>query len=339
MKRTFSSPSVIPITVLLCSTWIIGSSYTLGTVLTSFIASFLACFFGVPALRKLHLIQAVRNDGPALHIETKADTPTVAGILFLPLALVVACIASRGSKISLVTFSVAIPAMIVGMLDDLLKAQAQSSSGLPAYIKLCMQAASGLFLLGMSVTPTSRALLQLWPLYCGFLTSSLSNGTNLTDGLDGLCAGVSAIGFAALALLPYTSKVTSPCHQGSEIVALSLSAACCGFLCVNAHPAEAFMGDTGSLALGCCFAALSANFGWGGIIPSFCISLVFAAEAASVIVQVASFKLTGKRLLRMAPFHHHMELCGTNETGIVCTCYLGACISCILGLTSALALI
>ncbi|MDQ7793955.1 MAG: phospho-N-acetylmuramoyl-pentapeptide-transferase [bacterium] len=276
----------------------------------------------IPLLRRLRLGQSIRNDGPATHL-VKAGTPTMGGILILGgLATGLAVAGQFGPRLALALLAVLVYGLL-GFLDDFLKVARRRPLGLKARYKLLWQAAGGLAL-GLVVTylpghgtdvrvPFTGHQLELGSLYPAFvmlLAVGTVNAVNLTDGLDGLAAGLILIALATYAFLAAVLGV-------AEITAFCLATAggCVGFLVHNRHPARVFLGDTGAMALGGALAAVAVLTRTELVLPI--IGGVFVAETLSVMAQVASFRLTGRRVLRMCPLHHHFELGGWAETRVV----------------------
>ncbi|MCS6960108.1 MAG: phospho-N-acetylmuramoyl-pentapeptide-transferase [Pseudanabaenaceae cyanobacterium SKYGB_i_bin29] len=283
----------------------------------------------LPWLRQLKVGQVIREEGPQSHLP-KAGTPTMGGIFVVPIALLVPVLWTGVASDVLGAALLTLAFMFVGWLDDWLILRYKSNKGISPRMKLgLLGIASVLFCLwaggqGLSTTvglPFDWSLslgLSFWLLALFVLLGS-SNATNLTDGLDGLAGGTGAIASLGLALLLY------PEHSDLSVFCLSISAAYLGFLWHNHNPARVFMGDTGSLALGGALAA-AAILGdklWGLLI----LGLLFVWESLSTIFQVAYYKATknaegvGKRLFKMAPFHHHLELSGWSELQVVATFY------------------
>jgi phospho-N-acetylmuramoyl-pentapeptide-transferase len=281
----------------------------------------------VPLLRWLKTGQVIQEDGPQTHLK-KAGTPTMGGIFFVPVAVIVALIWSR-LAIDVVAVSLLTLAYLgIGWYDDWQILRQKSNKGISPRMKLILQIAIAvIFCLWMlwsqpaSITnvnlPGNLILplgLLFWAL-AGFVLVAESNATNLTDGVDGLASGTAAIAFLGLAALVFS---TSP---ALAIFCVCMSGGCLGFVVHNRNPAKVFMGDTGSLALGGALAAVGILGGqlWG----LFIVSGIFFVESLSVIAQVSYYKATkgpdgkGKRLLKMAPVHHHLELSGWSETQIV----------------------
>ncbi|GBF78817.1 phospho-N-acetylmuramoyl-pentapeptide-transferase [Aphanothece sacrum] len=286
----------------------------------------------VPLLRRLKTGQVIQEDGPQTHL-TKAGTPTMGGIFFVPVAVIVALIWSKLEPSVVAVSLVTLAYLAIGWIDDWQILRQQSNKGLTPRMKLILQIAIAvIFCLWMVATqPSSLTNIALpgslilplgvffW-LLAGFVMVAESNATNLTDGVDGLAAGTGALAFLGLGALVAASS------PGLMIFCACMSGGCLGFVVHNRNPAKVFMGDTGSLALGGSLAAvgiLSGNL-WG----LFILSGIFFVESLSVIAQVSYYKATkgpdgkGKRLLKMAPLHHHLELSGWAETQIVGIFYL-----------------
>jgi phospho-N-acetylmuramoyl-pentapeptide-transferase len=284
----------------------------------------------VPILRRLKMGQILREDGPQAHLK-KAGTPTMGGIFFVPLALIFALIWSKFAPnvvaVSLLTFAY----MGIGWLDDWQILRYKSNKGLTPRMKLILQVTGAVFFcvwmllnqVSTDVILFSRLVIPLGFLFwilAGFTLVAESNATNLTDGVDGLAGGTGAIAFLGLGI------IIAPNYPDLAIFCACFSGACLGFIFHNRNPAKVFMGDTGSLALGGALAAVGLITGnlWG----LFLISGLFFLESLSVIAQVSYYKATkgadgkGKRLFKMAPFHHHLELSGWTETHIVGAFYL-----------------
>lgn len=301
----------------------------------------------VPLLRQLKTGQVIREDGPQSHLK-KSGTPTMGGIFFIPTALGVAIAWAGLAQQRLPVEVIAAAALtlaygFVGWLDDWQVLRYKSNKGISAKLRLSIEfGAAILFCLWLGLAqpeittlrfPLGLALplgLLFWPLAI-FVPAAQSNALNLTDGLDGLAAGTSAISLMGL------GAVIGQDWQGLMVLCACLSGGCLGFLAYNHNPARVFMGDTGSLALGGALAAIGliSNSLWALLV----LSLIFVAEALSVIAQVGYYKATkgpdgvGKRLLRMAPLHHHLELGGWKETRVVSTFYV---VASLLGLAAIL---
>jgi len=274
-------------------------------------------------LQRLQMGQRVREDGPRLHLE-KAGTPTMGGLALLVVTIVVALL-TVGRDPAVVSILLAFTAMgIVGALDDRRKVILNRPLGLKGRTKLLAQLVVGGSLgaylaygLGQGTVLIAPRGLFAWdlgvayPLFGALLMAATTNAVNLTDGLDGLATGA-----VALAVPVFVFAAFSLGALEIGVLGIILLGACVGFLWHNFHPARIFMGDTGSLALGGALAGLAMATGTE-LLLLFAGGL-FVVETLSVIVQVGYFHRTGgKRLLRMSPLHHHLELCGLNEMTVV----------------------
>ena len=302
----------------------------------------LCCLFGAALIEKLRALkigQSIRGDGPATHLK-KGGTPTMGGALII-LSVVIALLLWQNllSFKMWLTLSAFLGFAAVGFLDDFLKLRSHNSDGLSAPAKLagqfCVACAVVLVLYFSGEGSTELYLPFLknpvidmgvwWIPFAVLLLVGESNAVNLTDGLDGLAAGLLVFVFATLAMLTYLSGradysayLNIPYIAGAgELAVFCLAAlgACVGFLWFNAHPAEVFMGDVGSLSLGGVIATISLIIKKEILI--LVIGGVFVLEAASVIIQVLSFKLRRKRVFKMAPLHHHFEMSGWAESKVV----------------------
>ncbi|MCC5897186.1 MAG: phospho-N-acetylmuramoyl-pentapeptide-transferase [Phormidium sp. GEM2.Bin31] len=317
----------------------LGDSLTLPWLLTA-MASAQIGRWGVPQLRQLKLKQSIRQEGPQAHLQ-KAGTPTMGGIFFVPLAVAIALIwgyltpsiAGGGLAalwaVSLLTLAYG----FIGWLDDWQVIRRRSNDGISPRTKLSLQiGVAFLFCAWAKLNPDFSTqttvefpggwLLPLGTFFwivAGFVLTAESNATNLTDGLDGLMAGIGAIAFLALAAM------VTPAHPSLGLFCACFSGACLGFLAHNRNPAKVFMGDTGSLALGGALASVGIL---GNVLFGlFLLSGLLFAETLSVILQVSYYKATknpdgvGKRLFKMTPLHHHFELSGWSELQVVSRFY------------------
>jgi phospho-N-acetylmuramoyl-pentapeptide-transferase len=302
----------------------------------------LICFiFGpgiIEALRNLKVGQSIREDGPATHLK-KSGTPTMGGI-FIILSVIISMILwmDLGSAKVWLTLGAFGAFGLIGFFDDYLKVTKHNSDGLPAWAKLAGQfvvALAVMILLYVSGGDTAlyipffkNAVVDLGVLWIPFgviLIVGESNAVNFSDGLDGLLAGLLILVFITLTILTYLSGRTDYSSylgipyikEAGELMVFCLAVvgACIGFLWFNAHPADVFMGDVGSLSLGGVIAVISLIIKKEILI--LIIGGVFVLEIASVVIQVASYKLRKKRVFKMAPLHHHFELSGWAETKVV----------------------
>jgi len=285
----------------------------------------LCLLFGVPYLdfmKKKMYGQYIREEVRMLHAK-KNKTPTTGGV-FLVAALLVGSLialfmAQAVSTRALIVLMTLVFYTFTGFEDDIKKIKGCQNEGLSPRAKLALQIAVSMlpavYLVYQGQTEISLFnfqidLMYLYPFFAVFMIVGSSNALNLTDGLDGLASGCAFFAFLACALIAHSNGYTD-----IAIISMAASAACLGFFYFNKNPAKIFMGDTGSLALGGLLAviAIMGKFElW--LIP---IGVVFIAETLSVMLQVASFKTTGKRIFKMSPIHHHFELSGWNEKKIV----------------------
>jgi phospho-N-acetylmuramoyl-pentapeptide-transferase len=313
-----------------------GAYAALTTLLLSFV-------FGpriIEALRKFDIRQSIRNDGPSTHLK-KGGTPTMGGMLII-FSTVVATLLwmDLGSEKVWITLGSFTAFGVIGFIDDFLKVRLKNSDGLPAWAKLAMQFVVALIVAlclrragGEEITALYVPFFKnpvvdmgdLWIPFAMLLLVGESNAVNLSDGLDGLATGLLIMVFIALAILTYISgRVDYSAYLGipyivgaGELTVFCLAAfgACVGFLWHNSYPAEVFMGDVGSLALGGAVATISLCI--KKEILTLIIGGVFVLEAASVIIQVMVYKLRKKRVFKMAPLHHSFEESGWPETRVV----------------------
>ncbi len=297
----------------------------LGTVLPILISFALSTAFGkvmIPFLHRLKFGQHVRDDGPQAHLK-KAGTPTMGGIFFLAAMIVTSLLFLPGHPGILPVLLVTAGFGLVGFLDDFLKIKKHQSEGLTVKQKLAMQllftAAFAFYMVRFSAAgstisiPFFHVQWDMGILYIPFVflvVLGTDNGTNFTDGLDGLCSSVTIVVAAFLTWL------SAKYGAGLEPVTGAMIGALAGFLLYNVYPAKVFMGDTGSLALGAFVAGAACELGQPLII--LLIGFIYLVEVLSVMIQVFYFKMThGKRIFRMAPIHHHFELGGWSETRVV----------------------
>ncbi|MDT8901689.1 phospho-N-acetylmuramoyl-pentapeptide-transferase [Anaeroselena agilis] len=296
----------------------------------------------IPVLRRLKFGQSIREEGPQRHL-AKAGTPTMGGILILVALTVPALIfAGKSAEVWLALF-VTLGHGLIGFLDDYIKVVLKRNLGLKAREKILGQIIMAVALAYIATTwfgrgtdlwiPFLGANIDFGPLYYVLIFLVLigtTNAVNLTDGLDGLAAGTTTIAAAAYAVIALAFG-----KQPLAAFCLALAGATLGFLRYNAHPAKVFMGDTGSLALGGALAAVAVLTKTELLLVV--VGGVFVIEALSVIIQVISFKSTGKRVFRMSPIHHHFELGGWSETKVVAVFWLAGAVFAALGLITLVA--
>ncbi|GHH78072.1 phospho-N-acetylmuramoyl-pentapeptide-transferase [Kitasatospora indigofera] len=328
---------------------------------------------GTPALIKLLAKrgygQYIRDDGPKAH-HSKRGTPTMGGIAFI-LATLIAYAATKviagesPTASGLLVLFLTAGLGLVGFLDDYIKVVKRRSLGLRAKAKLLGQSFVGLAFAILSLqfsdsrglTPASQHLSfvrdfswsvgpVLFVIWAYFMIAAMSNGVNLTDGLDGLATGASVMVFGAYVFIgvweygqscAYALSATANCYDVRDpldlaVVASALMGSCFGFLWWNTSPAKIFMGDTGSLALGGALAGLAICSRTEILLAL--LGGLFVIITLSVIIQVGSFRMTGKRVFKMAPLQHHFELKGWSEVLIVVRFWIiqGLCVAVGLGL-------
>lgn len=291
----------------------------------------------IPVLRRLKFGQSIREEGPQRH-QAKAGTPTMGGILILAALIIPAIVFAGGSPEVWLALFVTVGHGLIGFADDFIKVVLKRNLGLRAREKLLGQIIMAVALAYIATTYFGRGT-DLWipglgvsldfgPLYyvlIFFVLVGTTNAVNLTDGLDGLAAGTTIIAAAAYAVIALVFG-----KQPLAIFCLALAGATLGFLRYNAHPAKVFMGDTGSLALGGALATVAVLTKTELLLVV--VGGVFVIEALSVIIQVISFKSTGKRVFRMSPIHHHFELGGWTETKVVTVFWLAGAVFAVLAL-------
>ncbi|WP_427162322.1 phospho-N-acetylmuramoyl-pentapeptide-transferase [Aliinostoc sp. HNIBRCY26] len=313
-----------------------GMSLTL-PLLVSAVMSAVVGYFVVPMLQKLKAGQIIREDGPQAHLK-KAGTPTMGGIFFIPVAVIVACVWSNFAPQVLAVSALTLSYGLIGWLDDWQILRRKSNKGISPRMKLMLQIGFAVafcvwLMFNQPANITSIALpwvsfalplgFLFWPL-AGFVLVAESNATNLTDGIDGLAGGTVAIALLAL------GAIVAPTSPELMVFCTALSGSCLGFLAHNRNPARVFMGDTGSLALGGALAAVGLLT--NTLVALFILSGIFFVETLSVMAQVTYYKATkgpdgkGKRLFKMAPLHHHLELSGWSELQVVGVFYIIAAI-------------
>lgn len=297
----------------------------------------------IPWLRRLKAGQEIREDGPTWH-NAKAGTPTMGGLMFIAGIFIAILIAGwggmlRGDLRHFYIFGFAAIFGVIGFLDDFEKVVHHRNLGLTALQKFALQLAAAVAFLALMryeglLTPNlyipfvQTHIIMNWPVYmvfAAFVIVGTVNAVNITDGIDGLAASVTVpvgIFFAVVAV--WRSSLGQ-----FGIYAAALVGALLGFLVYNFHPAKVFMGDTGSLFLGGTVAALAFAYDMPLIlIPT---GFVYICETMSDILQVGYFKLThGKRLFKMAPLHHHFEMCGWSEVKLVAVFASVSALGCVL---------
>jgi phospho-N-acetylmuramoyl-pentapeptide-transferase len=301
----------------------------------------LVAMLGTPLLigdlRARGIGQQIREDGPSGHF-SKAGTPTMGGLAIMAAAVVgwiVAHVFATFTTRGLAGMLTICAAALVGFIDDWLKVTRQRSLGLNKRAKIIGQLVVALaFALvaviwlkvdtHLSFTRFNSLGLQLgkvgWVLMAVLVFVGFTNAVNLTDGLDGLAAGSSAFTFVAFTVigfyqLKHEVMYGNPASLDEAVMAAAMIGACTGFLWWNAAPARIFMGDTGSLGIGAAVAVLALLENVDLLLPI--IGGLYVLETLSVIAQVASYRMFGRRIFRMAPVHHHFELLGWPETTVI----------------------
>ncbi|MGM0902093.1 phospho-N-acetylmuramoyl-pentapeptide-transferase [Mesobacillus maritimus] len=310
------------------------------TILLSFLITVILSPVFIPFLRRLKFGQSIREEGPKSH-QKKTGTPTMGGLMIL-LSIVVTTIVmtQKFSSLTVETFLLLFVTLgfgLLGFLDDFIKVVMKRNLGLTSKQKLLGQiVVSVIFyvvfqqsdfstIISIPLTDISFDLGWGYVLLVIFWMVGFSNAVNLTDGLDGLVSGTAAIAFGAFAVLAWNQSLFEV-----SIFSVAVVGAVLGFLVFNAHPAKVFMGDTGSLALGGAIATIAILTKLEFLL--IIIGGVFVVETLSVILQVISFKTTGKRIFRMSPLHHHYELLGWSEWRVVVTFWTVGLLFAIIGI-------
>lgn len=293
-------------------------------LIVAFVATFVVGLFVMPILKKFKVGQVVRNDGPKEHLK-KQGTPTMGGIIMLIVIVVILAINSIKYPTLILTIISILGFGLVGFIDDYKKLVKKNTKGLSPLKKifgLVLVTAIFIFMylkifkLGTDITlPFISSPITLsvgaFIIFIAFILIGTSNAVNLTDGLDGLASGVVAIIMTFFTIVAVKNSNTEMIILGASSVGT-----CLAFLLFNFHPAKVFMGDTGSLALGGAVAAIAIMMKMEVYLAI--VAFVCIIDTLSVILQVTYFKLTkGKRIFKMAPFHHHLELSGMKETKVV----------------------
>lgn len=291
------------------------------TIIAAFLIAVLLGPLFIPMLRRLKFGQSIRDDGPSIHLK-KAGTPTMGGIIiFLALTFTVLQFSPHTSNLYLMLF-VTLGYGLIGFLDDFIKIYKKRNLGLTAKQKLFGQLIIAIifyFILQsrghdtVIYIPGQSYGIDLGWLYLPFmilLMLFMTNAVNLTDGVDGLLAGSSAISFGAFSIIALSTT-----QFDLAIYSAAMVGAVLGFLVFNAHPAKVFMGDTGSLGIGGALAGIAILTKTEALL--LFLGAIYVIEALSVIIQVTSFKTRGVRVFRMSPIHHHFELTGWSEWKVV----------------------
>ncbi|TDL79967.1 phospho-N-acetylmuramoyl-pentapeptide-transferase [Peribacillus frigoritolerans] len=310
------------------------------TIIMGFLISVLISPIFIPFLRRLKFGQSIRDEGPKSH-QKKSGTPTMGGIMIILSVIVTTLVMSYKFAEPSVEMYLLLFVMfgygLLGFLDDFIKVVMKRNLGLTSKQKLIGQIIIAVIFyivfkqygfsseIRIPGTEFSFDLGFAYVILIIFMLVGGSNAVNLTDGLDGLLSGTAAIAFGAFAVLAWNQS-----QYDVAIFSVAVVGAVLGFLVFNAHPAKVFMGDTGSLALGGAIVTVA-------ILTKLEILLVliggvFVIETLSVIIQVISFKTTGKRVFKMSPLHHHYELTGWSEWRVVVTFWSVGLVFAILGI-------
>lgn len=279
-----------------------------------FIVSVVLFYECTIVLHNLQFGQVVREDGPETH-RKKAGTPTMAGIVFIIIFLIVEVFLLilkdyiNGTKALKIVIFIVIFGFI-GMIDDYLKVTKKNTKGLPSLFKLILQILFAGF--GLIICFNYNTMSNLFEfIFLIFIIVGTNNGVNFTDGLDGLCSLVTIIVSLLFIIVSFDMKNMEMLYVNLLVLAMLLA-----FLIFNHYPAKLFMGDTGSLFLGAYVAFMAISLKMEYYLPIF--GFIYMIEVLSVIIQVSYFKITkGKRIFKMAPIHHHFEKCGMTENQVV----------------------
>lgn len=310
------------------------------SVLFAFLLSLLLGPILIPLLHKMKFGQNIREDGPKSHFR-KAGTPTMGGLIFILSAVItLSIIIKKPSDEAMIALYAFISFGIIGGIDDLIKIVKKNNLGLKAYQKmLLIIIVGGLFgyygahaqFIGTSIiVPFAHTSWDLGIWYIPFIIfffAATTNGVNLTDGLDGLATSVTLLVMTFLGIVSFGLG-----HYTLAIFCGVIVGAMLGFLKYNIYPAKVFMGDTGSLALGGAVAAVAMTLKFPLLV--IIVGGIYVLEVVSDIIQVVYYKLTHKRFFKMAPIHHHFELCGWHETKIVASFSLITVVLCLIAFLS-----
>ena len=307
-----------------------------GIPVTAFIVCALVGPVLIPYLHKLKFGQSIRECGPASHMK-KSGTPTMGGLMMLA-ALIIALLWGQFTPHVIIALVLTVGHAVIGFIDDYIKVVMKRNLGLTAKQKFLLQ-----FILAGAYVYFAETHIRNTELWVPFVNMTVdlgwgyyvlaflllvgtTNAVNLTDGLDGLVSFVSLPVTMVFAFIAYMQGMLDLCG-----FSLGLTGACLGFLLFNRHPAQVFMGDTGSLALGGAVAAMALLTHTELLLVI--VGGIYVAEALSVIIQVTYFRFSGgKRIFRMAPLHHHFELGGWKEVKVVRVFTFVSCVLSILGL-------
>ncbi|HAG42757.1 MAG TPA: phospho-N-acetylmuramoyl-pentapeptide-transferase [Clostridium sp.] len=308
------------------------------SVLVAFLISLLLSPLLIPLLTKFKFGQNIRDEGPKSHLK-KAGTPTMGGLIFIIASAITLFVVQRNvadeaiiALVSLIGFG------IIGMLDDSLKIIHKHNEGLKSWQKMILLVILSIFLgyyastrIGTDIIiPFFNKTFNLGPLFIPFIVfyfAATTNAVNLTDGLDGLASSITLLVMTFFALVSFGMG-----YYNLSIFCGVVAGALLGFLRYNSYPAQIFMGDTGSLALGGAIGAVAMILKLEFLV--LIVGGIYVIETLSVIIQVISFKLTGRRVFKMSPLHHHFELSGWHESKIVAVFSIITVVLCLTGFLS-----
>ena len=308
------------------------------SVIISFAISVVLGPVVIPFLRRLKVGQTVREEGPKEHLK-KNGTPTMGGILILVSVVVTSILYVKDYPKIIPILFVTLGFGLIGFMDDYIKVVLKRSMGLRAWQKMLLQIlVTGVFAyyilhytdvsLAMRIPFVKGLYLDFGVLNIPilfFIVIGTVNGANFTDGLDGLASSVTVL------IATFFTVVAIGLQSGIEPITCAVVGALLGFLLFNVHPASVFMGDTGSLALGGFVAATAYMMQMPIFLAIVCF--IYVIEVLSVIIQVSYFKISGgKRIFKMAPIHHHFELCGWSETRVVALFSILTALLCLIAL-------
>jgi phospho-N-acetylmuramoyl-pentapeptide-transferase len=327
-------------------------------IITSFIIIFITAPWFIGKLRKLSMTQQVRDDGPQTHLK-KAGTPTMGGIMIiLSVVLSVLMWGDLSNKFVLIMIVAIVGFGLIGFADDYLKAVKHNPKGLGGWYKFGAQIAlavvigfmfyydpNDIYIAKLSIPFFKKWLIDLGWFYVPFTILVIvgsSNAVNLTDGIDGLAIGLVGVASLANAIFVYISGHAGfsqylqvlylPGTGELTVFCGAMFGAALGFLWYNSYPADVFMGDVGSLSLGGALGTLAVITKQEIVLAL--VGAIFVIETVSVIIQVTSFKLTGKRVFKMAPIHHHFEMKGWPESKVIVRFWIIGIILALLSLTT-----
>ncbi|MCG8500610.1 MAG: phospho-N-acetylmuramoyl-pentapeptide-transferase [Firmicutes bacterium] len=312
------------------------------SVLISFGISIVIGPFLIPALRRLNFGQSILEIGPRWHAK-KSGTPTMGGFIFI-IAVTVTVIFFIKDHKAVVLLLTSLGFGLIGFIDDFIKVVLKRNLGLTAIQKFMAQTVAAVIFVaytyyanlvdGEILIPFSSFVVELeWWLYIPFavlVILATVNSVNLTDGLDGLATGITIVVSVFFTIAAFAFK-----DIPAALFTAAITGGCVGFLLFNAYPAKVFMGDTGSLFLGGAISVAAIVLK----LPLMLIIVggVYLIETLSVIIQVTSFKLTGKRVFKMSPLHHHFEMTGWKETHIVALFVLATIVLSLIGFSGMMA--